>query len=362
MQMAAKKNQSSGVAVSAPVARGLVSHRSPPSIVGNPYSAEGVVVIKHREYVCDIVADPSGSFFVQNYALSPNNAALFPWLSQMSVNFDMYQFEAVSFDYETCASTASPGCVIMAIDYDPSDSLSLLVASPVSKQQLMAYNGAQRSPVWQHQCVKANKQLMNRGFVHLTDMGQNFSQDAGNQLTSSETVSGRVYIATMGTSSAVAGELYVNYVVKLKAPQQLSAPGIQLSGHFQFAGTNAAPFTTVSTNTSGATGWANYALVAGAMASSTTTFTTQVVGQWAFMISMTGAAVTNTAPTITAVNGAVISTFDGGSWVGSPATSGLYRFKIITNGNRGCGFSFNPTNVTTLSNVGLRFCTYSVII
>ena len=50
----------------------------PPQVRNN---SARTVTLSHREYLCDIVSGPAGSFSVQNFVINPGNTVTFPWLS-----------------------------------------------------------------------------------------------------------------------------------------------------------------------------------------------------------------------------------------------------------------------------------------
>lgn len=97
--------------------------------ITNPNSRGGVV-IRHREYLGDLISSPTaGSFKIQGFPLNPGVAVSFPWLSQVAANFQEYSFEGLVFEFVSTSSDAlnstntSLGQVIMCTDYNAADAL-----------------------------------------------------------------------------------------------------------------------------------------------------------------------------------------------------------------------------------------------
>lgn len=83
------------------------------------------VVIRHREYVADIITSSTiGGFKSQQFLLNPGNPQLFPFLAQVAANYEEYSFEGVIFEFKSMSADAlnstntALGSVIMATAYD----------------------------------------------------------------------------------------------------------------------------------------------------------------------------------------------------------------------------------------------------
>jgi len=103
----------------------------------------------------------------------------------------------------------------MAMDYDAADS------SPATKQALMSYHDAVRSPAWGDCRFVSDKQDLDKfgtqRFIRSTAL-------AANQDIKTYDV-GNLWVATSGGAGVVAGELYVEYDVELMTPQTGSSLG-----------------------------------------------------------------------------------------------------------------------------------------
>ena len=93
----------------------------PPQVRNN---SARTVTLSHREYLCDIVSGPAGSFSVQNFVINPGNTVTFPWLSGVASKFQQYRLDGMIFQFKSMSADAlnstntALGQVIMATNYD----------------------------------------------------------------------------------------------------------------------------------------------------------------------------------------------------------------------------------------------------
>lgn len=184
---------------------------SPPYVVNA--MNRGSVIIRHREFICDIKA--TTAFTVQTFPINPGWSNTFPWLSQIASSFEQYRMRGCLFEFLSTSSDAllssatstALGTVNMATQYD--------VAHPAfpDKRSMLNHefsNSSKPSLTFIHpiECKKSRTpitELYTRSGVvpsgsdpHLYDLG-NFQ------------------IATEGMQAAggVLGELWVTYEVEL---------------------------------------------------------------------------------------------------------------------------------------------------
>jgi len=98
--------------------------------------------ISNREFVTDVV--PFVNFTPTKIEINPAIASSFPWLSGLATSFQKYKIHKFKVIFETSQSSIVPGFVMMAPEFNISDSL------PSSKQELLTYKYATRGPVWQN--------------------------------------------------------------------------------------------------------------------------------------------------------------------------------------------------------------------
>jgi len=168
---------------------------------------EGSVVVRHREYISDVVSTGTG-FLVSRYSINPGLATSFPWLSQVAQAYESYRFKKLKFLYQPSCSTTTAGTTLMAVDFDASD------PSPTGKAQALNYHNATRSPPWSDQaqnCASEDLQKYPQRFIRSGNLGPNQDvvlYDIGN-----------LYVCTSGVSSGTVGELHAEYEVELITPQ-----------------------------------------------------------------------------------------------------------------------------------------------
>jgi hypothetical protein len=192
-----------------PSALGNAVTMAAPSIQGNPYTPGGSIRVKHREFLSDLAGFTA--FGLRSWVINPGLGSLFSWLSQIAGSFEEYKFHRLCLVYQTFAGTDTKGSVMVAYDYDIADD------NPSSKQDLLAFYGAQRCPAWAELCCPleakktANKFLLVRtgaetGYdMHLYDVA-------------------RLIVAVQGFEDDYesVGELYLDYDVELRVPQKRS--------------------------------------------------------------------------------------------------------------------------------------------
>lgn len=224
-----KKNSTASKVRSAPVAKTQVS-RNPAPKINRSYS-NGDVVVEHTEFLADI--NGSTDFTVNTYAVNPGLYTSFPWLYQMAQLYESYRFEKLEYEFRTESATTATGSVMAAVDYDPSD------PAPTTKTQMATYRGYKRCAPWDNmKQASIREDLTKRSSYFVRNGALPTGQDV--QLFDV----GNFFLATTKqASTAVVGELYVHYKVRLMTPQ-LSNPGIgsALSGRYAF---NAAVYSTV---------------------------------------------------------------------------------------------------------------------
>jgi hypothetical protein len=166
--------------------------------------------VTHREYIRDI--NGSVGFGLLRLPINVGKTSTFPWLARIALNFEQYKFTRLRFSLKTQAPTTVPGSVILAIDYDPTD------PDPLSKADMLQYEGATRAAPWNDCTVIATPKNMARlpKYYVSPSEPQNTAdlrlQDVGN-----------LFIATQGQSDAsVVSELWVEYEVDLITPQSVN--------------------------------------------------------------------------------------------------------------------------------------------
>lgn len=164
--------------------------------------------IHHREYIGDVGTNTSGFAIVNTLQLNPGLSGVFPWLSLLAENFEVYEFHKLRFAYQASCPTSQAGTLYMALDYDPGD------AAPANKAGMMSNMTAVSSSIWASNGIEydcAMRQYMNNRFTRNASLATNLdvkTYDAGN-----------LYIAIEGAATTSPGNLYVEYDISLRIPQ-----------------------------------------------------------------------------------------------------------------------------------------------
>lgn len=212
-----------GNTLSADIDSGIPTFRS---------STEGMEVC-HREYLKDIIS-PGAAFTIEKFAINPGLPLTFPFLSQLSKNFEQYDLLGLLFEFRSTSATAvgstntALGTVIMATNYDVAD------ANFTTKQQMEAYEFSvstvpSKTAIHPVEC-DARQRPLKLMYIRIGASQSTLDPrfyDIGN-----------FYIATQGQQApSNLGELWVSYHLRLHKPK-LDTPvgssvpqfGAQLTG------------------------------------------------------------------------------------------------------------------------------------
>lgn len=204
-------------------------------------SATGTTVIRHREFVSDIFS--STNFLVRSYPIAPGLTNLFPWLSQIAVNYEQYRIRGLVFDLKSTSASAlnstntALGVMGIATQYDADE------PDFQSKQEAENYIG----------CQSTNPSNSILHFVECA-RGQNVLDHLytrSGQLGADQDIKfydlGKLQIFTQGMQAAGVNiaELWVSYEVEFSKPK-LPAGGL----------TQLTPCDVFEFNTAGSNTWA----------------------------------------------------------------------------------------------------------
>lgn len=205
---------------------------SPPEIVNS--ATTGGVIIRHREYLCDINA--SANWNLLAFPLNPGIATTFPFLSQIAPAFEQYRLRGGVFEFKSLSSDAvlstatssALGSVIMATDYNV---LNNNFATKTEMENYEFANSSKPSCSFLHPIECARDQTPVSDLYIRTS---STSVAAGDQRLYDL---GKFQIVTVGMQAAqgVAGELWFTYEVELRKPK-ISYARDQFI-HYELAGT-----------------------------------------------------------------------------------------------------------------------------
>lgn len=133
------------------------SSRAQPPNIGNR------VVLKRREFVGTATNGSTTGFALTNlstvipgYDFNPSCYTLFPWLSQLSVAYERFRFNKLSFEFVPGQSTATAGRFYASVDYDYDDNPA------TSKAEMMGNMTAVESSLWTNCGLKCDPNSLNR--------------------------------------------------------------------------------------------------------------------------------------------------------------------------------------------------------
>lgn len=199
----------------------LMSIGGDPPVIHNPPSKDttGGFVVRHREYIQDIVA--TSAFTRIDLDINPGLPTTFPWLAQVGAAFEQYRLRGMVFEYKSMSSDAvlsssassALGTVVMATSYN------VLTNPFIDKKSMENYefaNSEKPSCSFLHpiECKKSQTTAeplyirtpntnLGSSDLRLYDMGQFSIATQGIQ----------------GTGGSVIGELWCTFDVELMKPK-----------------------------------------------------------------------------------------------------------------------------------------------
>ena len=119
--------------------------------------------VRHCEYLDDVVGATAWALSSdQIYDLNPGLTESFPWLGTIAAGFEQYRWKRLRFLYKARTATNQSGTVYFATQLDSQD-------PPFgSKQEMMAYGGAQTTNLWldlSHDCLMRRGDYMKKYFI-----------------------------------------------------------------------------------------------------------------------------------------------------------------------------------------------------
>lgn len=195
------------------------------------------MVVTRREYLTDVKGfNTSGSIQVTSVPISVDS---FPWAKNFALLYESYKIRRGAFEYVPVVSSTTPGFVILAPDYDPTDAHAASEGKVSFTNMMGAKSGNSWAPIicpLDPEALGKQKSLYTGGPAAAT--GAELRQNSAGNLW--------VAVGSSGTTDSI-GELWVSYTIEFETPQigkAKSATPDSISGsHARFAGSsNDAPF------------------------------------------------------------------------------------------------------------------------
>lgn len=229
-----------------PAAIAYTSRAQPPNI-GNR------VVLKRREFVGTATNGATTGFALTNlstvipgYDFNPSSFALFPWLSQLSVAYERFRFNKLSFEFVPGQSTATAGRFYAAVDYDYDDNPA------TTKAEMMGNMTSVESSLWSSCALRCDPGSLNR------DMPYRYVSSTSRSLAieNRTAYSGFLMLAYDTMVANCIMDIWVEYECELITPvldavqvQQLPISSTATSDVCPILGTKAASSLPISTST-----------------------------------------------------------------------------------------------------------------
>jgi hypothetical protein len=154
--------------------------------------------------------------FTLDQPLNPCNNILFPWLSKVATNFDMFIVRQLQISYVPACATTTAGQLTMAFDYDPTDANDQKIP-----EQLGSMPGAVQGQVYAPMSLKFNPAACpvssHKFYTSASDdhsMTERFDHPARLHMC----------ISTRQALRMEYGSIYVDYIIDMISPQD-SGPG-----------------------------------------------------------------------------------------------------------------------------------------
>jgi hypothetical protein len=293
----------------------------------------GNTVLRHKGLVASISG--STTYGVQSFQVNPGMASVFPWASKLARSYDKYRFLNMKFTYRPVCATTQVGVVMLSFDYDTLDTV------PVSK-----FEQAQTYPN-----VETNA-FMPSSLVVECDKTWRYVRQGAIQNTDLKTYDiGQLVISSSYATTALLGELYVEYAVELCKPSH----GVNLTSYFTYTGISATPFTTLVRSQGTAQPWTIF---------SSSAMICNTPGEYAFISIVGGTGITALAvPTITSTTGGTtkygISDY---SVINAAATQGIITWSVRANVGDTLAFaSVHTATSITSTNVKVAEAEYAAL-
>lgn len=206
------------------------------SLIKGPTNNTGAKFMQHgtngirvteREFLGDILSSPTANTFRnQSFPLQPTNSVTFPWLSQVARLFDQWEpngivFEFISTSSDFNGSAQGLGTVVMATDYNASDS------AYANKREMenADYSNSAKPSLGQMHGIECDPKQRPTPILYTQAPNR---ADGNNQYTL-----GNFQCATAGVSASnvTLGELWVSYDITFYKKQLQSTFPLYLNLH-----------------------------------------------------------------------------------------------------------------------------------
>lgn len=208
-------------------------------IMVNPGDLTGDIYYSWTEFVGNVTASTGGGvtstpFQITAYDLNPGMSGTFKWLSQIAQNFELYdwqglifQFKPTSGEFGASAVSNALGKVIMATRYGVTQTSGF---NNAIEMQNYSYASSCKPSCGMHHGVETANRSQVTGDMNVIRTGPPVESRILYDV-------GQFYIATEGvpmaaSTTAILGELWVSYRVRLSRPKLFTAVGDEILSYY----------------------------------------------------------------------------------------------------------------------------------
>lgn len=203
-----KSGQLSDKKVAVPASASTKTARRPAKLKSGR-GGDGRITVTHTEWLQKVTPTTVDEFeVIVEKNINPGLPGSFPWLSGIANNYESYAFKSLRFHYIPRCSSATPGTVMMLMDYDCLD------AAPTLEQEIMNSHRATSGPAWQEQTLVCD-------LADLLKWPQRYTRKGEHPVQDQKTYDvGKFLLCTSGAAALTAfGSIRIEYEVVLMTPQ-----------------------------------------------------------------------------------------------------------------------------------------------
>lgn len=194
----------------------IIAGSRPPISVNASNDRTGDILIRQTEFIGNVRG--SENFTLDSYEINPGLDKMFPFLSQLANNYEMYEWSGLMVAYKPTsgegATNNAVGKVVIATNYDPR---APDFGSSMEMQNYDYASVGKPSQTIIHGIETAKSQL---------PIGMKYVRNGVSSKDLEFTDIGKLFIATEGMpSNEVVGELHVTYTVKLSRAKLFASLG-----------------------------------------------------------------------------------------------------------------------------------------
>jgi len=217
--------------------------------VPNMHTAGQSVIVRHKEYIGDVVSSATaGVFNATSFPINPGMAQTFPWLAGIANQYQEYTFRGLLFEYKSASADAiasstntALGTVILTTRYNP-----ILPAPSGKVDALNEYYSSDAKPS-EDFChfIECDPKENPFNVLYVRDSTLPFgANNNSNNFSLQNYDLGDLFVCTQGLqgTSVVCGEIWASYEVELRKPIIADFDSVQSNG--QFSLTNATGIST----------------------------------------------------------------------------------------------------------------------